>query len=688
MRREITLEVDGSVVDLYPDTSLTLNFNSSILSDIGSIKCNASQTITLPRTVTNDRVFDLALLPSYDSAKTHRILPCRVYVDGIMIVDNGRCSLLDSGGDEYEMMLLFGILQEYDEWVKSKPKLRDLTLHEEDYVPWNRESGDSILSGGKTQIDNSPRGTKDSMFYLDYENVVDEASGDVKWMSFEQEGSKDEIDPITIPAIHPCVSLLEIWERIRKENSLKFAPLAEEADMENNVIVLTKNNNTDLQTFTRQLVIQKKPYYIAEGLGNSDKKLFLNILNSDFFNIQTSSFTHNGYRTVRVEVEEIYLSLPAAEGVGDGGSDFKSAALASPFDYALVVKPYDQTVIVIEPSDTLYKNTVVYRVNRTIEVVMNEEDNGIDAVQMYIRLKEWESLTHLIWAYPNLRAADIVNATGNYGADYGGWTISLREAFSLSPNDSWLNAVTYYYENNSNDYPLAKFTLVPNLPDISQIDYINFICNLYGLFPVQEGESIRFVRFNILTDNIDKALFVDWSDRLTGNSDTPARISYSMDYAQRNEITYKNDVNDPYKLSSYIYVEDDTLIRDKKLIEFPFAPTHRNRIPQYIINDKREIEKNDCEYRLMRANWEDKTMSFTAALKPQQIINSRYSTLQEAIRKPKVIEEEMTLSLIDLQELDYTKPVYLAKYGRFFAVMSVQWDSGALTSKVKLLMIR
>jgi len=664
MRREITLDVDGSVVDLYPDASLTLNFNSSILGDIGSIKCNVSQTITLPRTITNDRIFDLALLPGYESGKTHRILPCRMYVDGIAIFDDGQCNLLDSGGDEYEIAVTWGVLHQYDQWIKNKPKLRDLENRETDSVAWNEEWGQSVLQGGVSDIADA------SMYALDYDCGVDLVTTSRKKYN-----------------IHPSVTLREIWHRVIKENALDINAGAALEDMNNTAVVL-KNNNTSLQTLERQLVIQEKPYYIASGLEDDEKKILLNVLNSDFFNVQTSSFIHNGYRKVSVTIGEIYLSLPVVAGVGDGGADFKTAALASPYDYALVIKPYDQTVIVIEPSDTLYDNTVVYRVNRTIEVEMSEEDNGKDAVQVYVKIKRWQALNFAVFYFASMSSLDGLINNSIY--DFGGWTIPLRDALKFSRRAGLLSYVTYTYENNSNDYPLVDFRLVPNLPDITQIDFINFICNFYGLFPVQKGSAVELVRFDVLSDNIDNGNFLDWSENLVETyADAPQTMAFTLgSYARNNAVRYKEDKNDPIDITAYIKVDDESLEWEKKLIEFPFAASHGNKIPQYSLGEDGSVIKNDCEYRLMQIEWDNMTLSFVNSMNPQQIINRNYQTLQDVIRKPKVIEEEMTLSLIDLQELDYTKPVYLSKYGRFFAVMSVQWDSGALTSKVKLLMIR
>ena len=81
------------------------------------------------------------------------------------------------------------------------------------------------------------------------------------------------------------------------------------------------------------------------------------------------------------------------------------------------------------------------------------------------------------------------------------------------------------------------------------------------------------------------------------------------------------------------------------------------------------------------------TLSFDSSLKPQQIVNRHYQSLQSLARRPIVIEDEFLLDELDLCSLDYTKPVYLAKYGRYYAVISIQWSSDKKPSKAKLLQL-
>jgi hypothetical protein len=211
---------------------------------------------------------------------------------------------------------------------------------------------------------------------------------------------------------------------------------------------------------------------------------------------------------------------------------------------------------------------------------------------------------------------------------------------------------------------------------------------------MQQGDSVTFVPFSRLFDNIDTGNVYDWSKVLTEQYiDCPNNVSQTIDgYAQRNTIKYKEDKNDPVDLTASLVVEDEALESEKKLIEFPFAASRGNKIPQYSLNDEGELEKNDCEYRVMRItygeNYTNNALRFSDDMTPQQIANRHYSELQDVIRKPMQIEEEVILSLLDLKDIDYSKPVYLSKYGRYFAIISIQWTSDKLTSRVKLLRIK
>jgi hypothetical protein len=184
MKREITIYIDGVKADVYDDVSIALDFNSSLLADVSSIKCSGSKTIRLPKTQTNDRIFDLPHLPSYESSKAHSVMSCSVYVDGITIIDKGLCHLLASDGDHYEVAVTFGVMHAFEQWIKDKSKLTDLMRGGRgDSVPWNKTAG--LTTWGSAAI-----------FYARY-NCIKEGDNSMYHIN-----------------IHPSVTLAEVWRRV------------------------------------------------------------------------------------------------------------------------------------------------------------------------------------------------------------------------------------------------------------------------------------------------------------------------------------------------------------------------------------------------------------------------------------------------------------------------------------------
>lgn len=655
MKRNIEIIIDGQRADLSEDTSVTLNFNSSLLSDIGQLKTDGSQTIKLPRTANNDRIFDMALMPSYESGKTHRYLSCACYVDGITIFDNGRCHLLDSSGDSYEIAMTWGIMHEYGQWISEKKKLTDLNDSRYDTIAWDITWGNSVWQGGYSETSEDAY----SMYAIHYDCGVNDTRR---------------------ANIHPSVTLQEIWNRIVKENGLRFNIGAALADMRNYAVVL-KNNNTSLQTIIKPLTLQSKSPNIAGYSYAAVKKLYLDFNDVECFDSTTSSFIQKGYRQVTITLSDIYLSMISAQ-TGVGSSSFADNT------FYLVLK-YGNTIQRIASTSTGFNTIMFHGGTYVINQYEGEDYEGEKIMEIYVELYRWsDELPEAVWANPNAKYITGV---------YDGWTnYSLRDSLRFikryDDNNSLNDTISYTYENNSNDYPLADFKLVQNLPDISQVDFVKFICQFYGLYPVRNGDTIDFVRMDVLGDNIDNGQFIDWSAKLvTAYVDSPLSIGYSLSgFSQRNIIRYKTDENDIVEAAASLDVNDATLSAERVMADFPFAASRGSSIPQYSLNEANEVVKKDLQYRIMHIEWNEhaSSLSFDSSMKPQQIINRHYQTLRNLLGKPKTIEEEMTLSLLDIQNLDYSKPIYLSKYGRFYAIDTIQWSSDKLTSKVKLIQIR
>lgn len=108
------------------------------------------------------------------------------------------------------------------------------------------------------------------------------------------------------------------------------------------------------------------------------------------------------------------------------------------------------------------------------------------------------------------------------------------------------------------------------LPDISQVDFIKTICNMFGLIPEVRGmdHTIFFWNYNELYDNIPNAR--DWSDYLSERED---EIEFKFgEYAQNNYLKYKES-DDVIKDNGRgnMQVDDETAEYSKDIVELKLS---------------------------------------------------------------------------------------------------------------------
>jgi hypothetical protein len=109
-----------------------------------------------------------------------------------------------------------------------------------------------------------------------------------------------------------------------------------------------------------------------------------------------------------------------------------------------------------------------------------------------------------------------------------------------------------------------------HLPDISQVEFIKMICNMFGLIPevTARDKKIKFWNYEDLYKNI--AVARDWSAYLSERDD---EMEFKFgDYAQNNYLRYKES-DDVIKDQGrgIMQVNDETLEFEKEVIELPVS---------------------------------------------------------------------------------------------------------------------
>lgn len=244
------------------------------------------------------------------------------------------------------------------------------------------------------------------------------------------------------------------------------------------------------------------------------------------------------------------------------------------------------------------------------------------------------------------------------------------------------------------DSSIMIFNVSDFIPEIKQVDFIKAVCTLKGWYFEQSGNILRLIGMNYLS-NYRNA--VDWSGKVA-SAITNADFTYG-DFAQQNWLRYKEDEYVQTNADGIIRVNDKTLELTKDFAKLPFAATDGNKIVQYtyelesveVINDdgielngvtKRTFVKT--EPRILELIDDDLPyLEFTPNLFFSNIINERYNFYRSIIERPLVVELDLDLSVVDLANIIYSRPVYISQFGCYFAIIELQY-SGELT-KAKLI---
>lgn len=425
---------------------------------------------------------------------------------------------------------------------------------------------------------------------------------------------------------HPAITVKWILEKIQEESGVTF------------------NFPSDKKTFIDKMIV---PLLTR----NDSQKI------NDAF---PSSLQMVGY--VIVESTFSYLKL---NYIGD-----------STQQYASVGGPY---------GDRLYtKYPITLKVKGTIEMLV-QYNSGMDVNNQYLNLRVSQSdssgnITSVSTierknyaAYieaPNVRLLfsfdDLVSIESD---EFMHFTI---RAIATGASSSILSLTVY--DRNEISFG-EKFPLVPNLPDIKQIDFIKAVASMVGLFALPDGENgIKFIPFDNLSANKSKA--VDWTNRviMAYNSVTPRNLQYTLDnIAQNNWFRYKEDDNVMGNYDGNIQVDDATIEYERDAITLPFSACSTKGgvayIPLYSYNEEGELEYNKTNPRILLL---DGTKGIFKGLEWTTLIANNYQTYKGLINNAKVVTEYIRLNSIELRDLEMDIPVYLAQYGCYLAIIEIK----------------
>lgn len=237
----------------------------------------------------------------------------------------------------------------------------------------------------------------------------------------------------------------------------------------------------------------------------------------------------------------------------------------------------------------------------------------------------------------------------------------------------------------------GNFPIGKNLPDIKVTDFLKCLCILTSTYPSQRfrGGTLSFADIVSLWET--KAQAVDWTKKLIPSeaSNHPRQTDFSVEeYCQHNIYKWKEDDTVYQQHDADMTIDNETLEYTQDVITLPFAATNGNRIPIYewedvnvIVGDttikKRKATKyKACKDRIVNLTKNDAgyaELAFNINL--QDIFDNKLDKLRKTVANPHHIVERFNLSDLEILNFDETKPVYLAQYGAYFAVLEIKTTS-------------
>lgn len=679
-------------VDLSIPSGITLNFKSNIFGDLSKITCSYTYTFKLPLTANNRRVLDNADDVRCISNKIRRRLRAEYLQDGIPLFTNANL-YIESTDTCFNAVMTWGVISGFQTLKDDDISIRKLPLEAKPiFGPCNAKIDEysntanyvqPLYNAGLTYI--SDNGWKDqyntySVFplpaipvYRLVQLINTKYGTKFKLGSEYSYGDMTENHKIISLGVIPCVNVDQQpegeTEKSVLETNIGCYMKGPYAGIEH---ILTGATNDAAPTDSRFSLVKDGNGFTIGIKVTSDAALSFEVDGCIY-----AKFTHepNQYK-------------------GQGRVDMGAPDTTG-----------------ITPKLTFY-----YTANGTSAASITSIDGRFS----------WDDNWCWVFDFSKERGRDRLSI--NVPPNATVFCAIEAEANALQLKSSTIYKLIRFYEkvdpNNIQwNKPEAsagsiQMDLMSNLPDISCMTLMKTLFFMLGAFPsINSAGEIIPVYYTALRDNIIAGNAVDWSQKMTTEySALPAKMTYSVSgFGQRNFYMMKNDNADgeggedetdvyaPGK--GIIYVGNEVIDRNKTIIQLPFyAPYIKNKKSPFLATGntmKFWYHEND-EVKTKEAKpcfGMIKPLVQTSSGAPTGVqwmsmeiwndfvnINSdpSYSYLSRIMENPIIITENLRLNEHDLRNLDYNMPVYLSKYGAFFAVVSITRDSKGI-SKCELL---
>nr|DAU92013.1 MAG TPA: hypothetical protein [Caudoviricetes sp.] len=671
-------------VDLATPSGITLNFKSNIFGDLSKITCSYTYTFKLPLTANNRRVFDNADDIRCVSNKIRRRLKAEYIQNGIPLFKNANL-YIESTENNFNAVMTWGVIDGFQ------------TLKDDD------------MSIRKLELSAHPTFGPCNAKIAEYKNTSDYVkplyNAGLKYVT--DTGHKDVYDTHSFFPL-PAIPVFRLLQLINTKYGTKF-------NFGSAYTYGDATTNHDIISFgvVPCVNVDQKQEEAAEE-------------------IKWATYLGSYMRGTLFGVDHV-LGGPTNHPAAPEGAGYQIIKDSS--NFAVGIKILSSSSTKLEVDGCIYakfthepnqyngqgrvemgapdtsgitpKLTFYYTTNGTSAVSVGSVDGKFS----------WDNDWCWKFDFSKDRGKDRVSIEVPPNATIFMAIDAEANALQMSSNTIW-KLVTFYpsvdadsiqwgeFEDNAGSF---TFDLMSNLPDISCMTFVKALFFMIGAFPTfnANGDIIPMY-YNELRDSIVSGNALDWSAKTTTDvAALPNKTTYSVSgFGQRNYYLMKNDnlddnssedENDVYESGiGMVLVKNEVIERNKTIIQVPFnAPYIKNKkapsLPTgntmkfwYYENDEVKTKEAKPCLGMIKPFPQTTDGSATGIVWmgmyvwndfPKINTDPSYSYLARIMDNPILITENLMLNEHDLRDIDYSRPVYLSKYGAYFAIVSISRDS-------------
>ena len=640
----IEIYVNDRLVDL-PKSNLDLGIDYAIfdVNSIGNRQGVRSYSLDLPLTNNNKQIFDSAEMITNTGTLPYTKIKARILVDGIDILI--RFCTLKQAGSKFRCEFYGG---NTDLFSSLKDKfLTDLNTNEYDHL-WNIQN-----------IYDSFTNTSGYIYgIIDYQ--IDSPN------SYINNGNRE----YNVTNLLPSVFVNSVLDMIFADSD--YTLVNEIAEDTANVIMPLYFGDVPYDPYVKEKY--EGEWRILSDMTIPDGLALRNVFKFDYVNFNTGNYyappyqTTTGDRALRI-VDRVYYTLDLKLDL-----TFNSSANWLFLDIEFLDID-GNTVLTIYSVD--YQNAFVA---------------GTNYFELSIPFLNVQVPQDALYVVVNLRS---------FGSFFGdGSPVILESTSSITVKDvsyGELHMLTY---NNFVDLCMI-------MPKITQADFVKNYLLLFGLIPVVSDvdNTVTFVKFDKVLSNIGSAL--DWTNKI--DLSEVGEIEFISDkYGQKNNFKYTTDGDEikPIGTDGVLTIDNANLEPEVDLVEVLFASSVVNqrlvaediaqvgiyetgvfkstRVPRILNVDFKQMINQPILPLILKDGVSTidtyidvpipyfiKDADFNLGF-GNNILDNYYSIIQSVISQSKILSLLVKLSSADINQLDFTIPIYLQQYESYFYINKIE----------------